>query len=247
MDVTVVTPGGTTPTSPADQFTYLAVPSVSSVSPAAGPLSGGTSVTITGTTLANATEVDFSGVPATSFTVNPDGTITAVSPYLGYAATVDVTVVTAGGQSATSAADQFTYVAAPTLSSIGPSWGNASGGDVVTIYGTNLDGATAVDFGLTAGTILYYSPGMIQAASPAGAAGLIDITVVAPGGTSATSPADQFTYVGAPLAAADSYSVTRDSSLTVAGSGVLTNDMDPQGFSLTAALLAGPLHRDAVV
>ena len=241
VDVTVVTSYGTTAISPADQFTYLAVPSVSSVSPAAGPLSGGTSVTITGTALANATQVDFGGAPATSFTVDSDGTITAVSP-AGAASTVDVTVVTAGGMSATSAADQFTYVAAPTLSGIGPSMGNASGGDIVTITGTNLDGATVVDFGLTTGTILYYSPSMIQAASPAGAAGLIDITVVAPGGTSTTSPADQFTYVGAPAATADSYSVTRGSTLTVAGPGVLANDTDPQGYALTTALLADPLH-----
>ena len=49
------------------------------VDPSSGSVDGGTSVTITGTDLSNATEVDFGGVPA-SFTANADGSITAVSP-----------------------------------------------------------------------------------------------------------------------------------------------------------------------
>ena len=149
VDVTVVALGGTTATSPADRFTYLAAPSVLGISPAAGPLSGGTVVTITGTGLADATEVDFGGFAATNFTFNPeDGTITVASPPdLGYATTEDVTVITAGGTSATSASDQFTYAAVPSVTSIGPTWGSTVGNDVITIYGTDLDGATAVHFG----------------------------------------------------------------------------------------------------
>ncbi len=67
--------------------------------------------------------------------------------------------------------------------------------------------------------------------------------MVAPGGTSATSPADQLTYVAEPMTTADSYTVTADSSLAVAAvSGVLANDTDPQGLPLTATLLADPLY-----
>ena len=56
----------------------------------------------------------FGGVAAASFTVNSDGSITAVTP-AGTAGTVDVTVSAAGGTSATSPADQFTYESSSTL------------------------------------------------------------------------------------------------------------------------------------
>ena len=239
VDVTVVTLGGTTATSPADQFTYLAAPSVVSISPAAGPLSGGTAVTIVGTGLADATAVDFGGMAATSFTVNADGSITAVSPDIGSANTVDVTVVTTGGTSPPSLADLFTFAAQPSVASVSPTLGNTTGGDIVTITGANLDGATMVDFGPTTGTIIFDSPSEIQAVSPAGAVGSVHVSVVAPGGTSPTSSADQFLYVGAPSAMADNYSVNSGSTVTVnVPSGVLANDTDPQGDPLTADLLA---------
>ena len=72
VDVTVTGPGGTTTTSAADQFTYMAAPTVTGISPTAGPLAGGTSVTITGTGFTGATAVDFGTIAATSFTVNSD-------------------------------------------------------------------------------------------------------------------------------------------------------------------------------
>ena len=153
-----------------------------------------------------------------------------------------VTVVTPDGTSTTSAADQFTYVAAPTVSGVDPPVGNASGGDIVTISGTNLDGALAVDFGQNAGSIIYDSPNLIQAVSPAGSSGVIDVTVVAPGGTSPTLPADQFTYVGAPVGIGDEYTVATNAVLSVPAPGVLANDADPQSLPLTATLLAEPAN-----
>jgi len=67
-------------------------------------------VTITGANLTYAFEVDFGATPA-GFTINDDGSITALSPAAAAAGRVDVTVASAGGTSATSAADQFTYAA----------------------------------------------------------------------------------------------------------------------------------------
>jgi autotransporter-associated beta strand protein len=203
VDVTVVTPGGTTATSLADQFTYVAVPSVSAIGPFSGPIAGGTQVTIIGTGLSNATEVDFSdqfGDPAVPGAIlsNTDGQIVVTSPNGGSAGTVDVTVTTIGGTSAISTADQFTYVAAPSVSHISPSFGFRSGGDLVTITGANLDNATAVDFGQNAGTIVDETATQIDVSSPAGAAGVVDLTVVTPGGTSAPSAQDKFTYIVPP-------------------------------------------------
>jgi autotransporter-associated beta strand protein len=240
VDITLVGPAGTSQVSAADQFTYLAAPSVTSISPAAGPEAGGTAVTIAGTDLSSATQVDFNGSAATSFTVNPDGSITVASPNLGITGAVDVTVLTPSGTSPISPADEFTYDAAPTVTGVSPSWGSTNGA-TVTITGTDLEDVTSVFFGGNAGSITDYSPGQIEAVAPAGSPGLVNVTVVTPGGTSAISPADQFTYIGAPAAATDSYSVALDSTRTVSGPGVLANDTDPQGLPLTATLLAEPL------
>ena len=92
-------------------FTYVAPPSVSSVSPSSGNESGGTAVTITGNNFANATAVHFGGAGAASFTVISPTSIDATSP--PGSGKIDITVLTAGGASATSAADAFTYFASP--------------------------------------------------------------------------------------------------------------------------------------
>jgi len=192
VNVTVVTPNGTSATSPADQFSYSAAPAVTGVSPTAGPLAGGTTVTITGSGFTGATAVDFGGVAAGSFTVNSATQITATSP--AGTGTVDVTVVTPNGTSATSPADQFSYSAAPAVTGVSPMLGPLAGGTTVTITGSGFTGATAVDFGsVAAGSFTVNSATQITATSPAGT-GTVDVTVVTPNGTSATSAADQFTY-----------------------------------------------------
>ncbi len=85
-------------------------PSVTAISPTSGPTAGGTSVTITGTSFASGTTVEFGSTAATAVTVNSSTSITATSPAES-AGTVNVTVTTTGGTSATSSADQFTYMA----------------------------------------------------------------------------------------------------------------------------------------
>ena len=86
----------------------------------------------------------FAGVAATI----PSDTATkivVVSP-AGAKGTVDVTVTTAGGTSATTLADRFTYYVwpTPTVTALDPTTGSTAGGTTVTITGTNLTGATAV-------------------------------------------------------------------------------------------------------
>jgi hypothetical protein len=56
------------------------VPNVSSCTPSTGPAAGGTTVIITGTGLTDVTSVQFGSVTATSFTVDSDTQITAVTP-----------------------------------------------------------------------------------------------------------------------------------------------------------------------
>jgi hypothetical protein len=92
----------------ADQFTFIAPPTVTAVSPTTGPTTGGTVVTLTGAAFTGATAVRFGSTAATAFAVSSDGTVVAVAPAES-TGTVDVTAVSAGGTSATSSADRFTY------------------------------------------------------------------------------------------------------------------------------------------
>ena len=51
VDVTVTTAGGTSAINGNDHYTYAGTPTVAGLAPNAGPLGGGTTVTITGTNL----------------------------------------------------------------------------------------------------------------------------------------------------------------------------------------------------
>jgi hypothetical protein len=201
-------------------FTYFAQPTVGGISPTSGPATGGTTVTITGTGLSGARDIDFGSHDATSFTVNSGTSITATSP--GGSGTVDVTVRTPGGTSATSAADKFTYVVAtPTVTAVVPGSGPASGGTVVRIVGTGFGPGATVDFGtVPAATVVWArSSRVLTAISPAGS-GTVDVTVTTSGGTSATSTADRFTYVARPTVTGISpKSGTAGTTVTITGTG----------------------------
>jgi hypothetical protein len=198
VDVTVITTAGTSATGPLDQFTYGTAPVVGGVAPANGPASGGTSVTISGSGFTGATALSIGGTPVTSFIVVNDSTITFITPPHS-AGVTDVKVTTpSGGTSVVSAADNFTFVGAPAVGTVSPSVGAAAGGTAITIRGTGFTGVTAVRFGNTSTTnFTVVDDNTITMTTPAHAAGLIDITLVGPGGTSATSTADQFTYAAA--------------------------------------------------
>ena len=112
---------------------------------------------------------------------------------------MNVTVTTPNGTSAVNApSDQFTYnaPALPTVTGVSPTNGPAAGGTSVTVSGTNLTGATAVDFGTAnPGTsITADTATSLTVTSPAGT-GTVNVTVTTPNGTSAVNaPSDQYTY-----------------------------------------------------
>ena len=197
--VTVESSGGGSELNGELVFTYVPRPAVASVAPDSGPPAGGTAVTITGAALAGASAVDFGSRPATSYTVESPNAIRAVAPS-STSGTVDVTVTTAGGQSATVAGDHYTYVPVgppPSINRVTPRKGPASGGTQVRINGMNLAGATAVDFGaMPAANFTVHSARFITAESPAGTTGAVAVSVVTPSGQSSTTvaPNDLFKY-----------------------------------------------------
>ncbi len=105
--------------------------------------------------------------------------------------------------SGTAHGSQLRFTAAPPMpavTKVSPASGTTAGGTFVTIIGTSLEGATSVHFGAASATITTNTATEITAESPAHAGGQVDVTVTTPGGTSATSEADHYIYVGVPEA-----------------------------------------------
>jgi IPT/TIG domain len=191
VDVRVTNPTGQSLALPLDLFTYVAAPSIVTVLPGDGPTTGGTTVALAGTGFTGATAVTFGGVPGTDLAVSSDLTLTVTTPAHA-AGAVPVVVVGPGGSSAPST---FTYDPAPAVTSVVANTGTTDGGDLVTVNGSGFTGATAVRFDGVAGTPVLVLPTSILVTTPAHAAGVVDVTVESPNGTSAIVPGDQFTYV----------------------------------------------------
>jgi len=191
----VTAPGGTSAASAPDRFTYTgARPKITHITPAFGPTAGGTLVHVSGTGFTGATKVVFGGAAAPSFTELSSTQLTAVSPAVA-PGVHNIYVITPGGTSASVWADLFTYVARPVVTHISPSSGPHAGGTTVTITGTGFTGATKVLFSGTAAThVTVVSSTKITARSPAESAGVRNVLVITPGGTSAVVSADRFTY-----------------------------------------------------
>jgi len=86
---------------------------------------------------------------------------------------------------------------APQIVQVVPIIGQGAGGIRVVITGRNFLDATAVHFGsvATTGITVNRNGTKIVTFAPAEAAGMVDVTVTAIGGTSSPTPADQFTYL----------------------------------------------------
>ncbi|WP_181804146.1 IPT/TIG domain-containing protein [Streptomyces shenzhenensis] len=188
MNVTVTTPGGVSNPLP---YTYVAAPVVFDVEPHFGPDAGGNDVVISGSNLTLTTAVDFGPNPATAFTVDSDNQVTATAP--AGTGTVVVTVTTPGGTSTVTPGDPYyTYLGTPVITSLTPDTGSTSGGDSITIIGSNLTFTDAVTFGGDPGPFTVVSDTIVVATAPAHAAGSVSVQVHTPAGNSNALP---FTYV----------------------------------------------------
>ncbi|MFF7234703.1 Ig-like domain repeat protein, partial [Streptomyces sioyaensis] len=143
------------------------------------------SVTFTGPGgLSETVTLDATGEACFTSTTLTSGTVTAVyTPDASCFATSTGTVA-------------VTVTAAPVLVSISPSAGPVSGTSSVTLSGTNLTGVTGVTIGGQAGiNVQVLSDTEITFDAPAHAAGMVQVTVTNPCGTSNTQ---NFTYQGPP-------------------------------------------------
>lgn len=105
-----------------------------------------------------------------------------------------MTVTTAAGTSITSPADDYQYTVHPTVTSLSPSTGPSSGGNVVTIKGKNLSFVRAVYFGRTAASIEpNFADTQIQVVVPKGS-GTVAVTLISSCATPAKTNAGSYTY-----------------------------------------------------
>lgn len=192
----------------------LPAATITAVTPASGSPSGGTAVTITGTTFVlGGSDVFFGGKPATNVVVVSPTSITCKTPAGVFGAQVDVAIRTPGGVSAPAPAAKFSYLDPPTVTKVDKNRGPAAGGGEVVITGTNFvagngpDGKpnTTVKFGGVAATAVLVggTPNSLTCTVPAAGADLtVDVVVTNKAGSSTPSAASKYTYVPKPVVTA---------------------------------------------
>jgi large repetitive protein len=173
--ITVRTPTGFASSANTFTSTETPPPLITGFTPSNGPV--GTRVTITGTNFTGTTAVKFNGQNA-EFTVGFFGATIAVFVPAG-ATTGLISLESPEGPAVS--ATVFTVTAAPsaTLTGFSPNYGQA--GQLVTISGTHLEGATSVLFNGITAPFNVFGSSTIFATLPAGVS-TGPITVFTPGG-----------------------------------------------------------------
>jgi len=143
--MSVTTPGGSINSS--GSFTVILPPLISSISPTTAAT--GTTLTISGSNLANATSINFNSTVVTTLISNTDTQIQVVVPGSLSAGAVNVSVVTAAG---TSNNKTLTIIPAPVVTDLKPNVSYA--GFPIMIRGSNLAGTIGVKIGSTDATIM---------------------------------------------------------------------------------------------
>jgi hypothetical protein len=195
-------------------------PSVTSISPQRGPISGGTQVTITGQNLTEVSYVLF-GPDRARFTTHSSTSLTAVAPKHP-AGVASIRVVTKHGSSALVASARYTWIA-PTVTNVSPNAGPISGGTTVLISGTGLTDVKYVVFGSHRARSVTEltdqdlpSGSAITAIAPAHVAGRTNIRVITRhGATAVVGNLGRYTYVAAPRALRVSVAKTIDTNTLI--------------------------------
>jgi len=150
VDVTVETSGGSVkrPGGYAYGSNASTLPTISGVTPSAGAANCRNTIKVSGTNLAETTEVRV-GASVATIIATTSTTVTAITP--PGSGTVDVSITTPNGSTTRTRAYVYGTSGAsaskPSISSISPAYGGTWGGYEVEITGTNLNRVTSVAFG----------------------------------------------------------------------------------------------------
>jgi MBG domain (YGX type)/IPT/TIG domain/PKD domain len=168
-------------------------PKVASLSPAVGPLAGGTRVVIKGLWLEDVKQVQF-GPHDARFKMVSAKQVVAWSP--AGAGSVALVLKTSAGTSDPAKGDQhddFSYLARSQVLRLSPANGPASGGTAVVIRGKGFEDVARVTFGSRTVHFKVVSAEEIMARSPQ-ETGIVAVVVTTPGGPSAKDDPDRFTF-----------------------------------------------------
>lgn len=224
------------------------VPVVTSVSPGQVDQGDTLTLTIAGNNFTETTGITFGdGVFVEDFSIDSSTQISANVTVATEAVTGprDVAVTNSHG---TGILARGITIPHAQLSAVAPGSGYPGQTLSVSISGTNLGGAIAVDFGsgIAVTDFIIHSPSQINAnisIDASASARTRDVTVTTPG--SVTSLLEVFTVSSdnsPPIAADDYYEINEDETLNVTAPGVLGNDSDADGDAMTSCLLEGPGH-----
>ncbi|MEW5848702.1 MAG: IPT/TIG domain-containing protein [Myxococcota bacterium] len=246
VDVRVVSPDGQASTLSAG-FEYVAPPSVTSLTPATGPSTGGTVLVLTGAELQDGVRVTVGGVDAAVDRAD-DGTLVVTMPP-GTAGNATVVVINPDGQQ--SGGVTFTYVnpaslgQAPTLTSINPSKGPDVGGTYMAFYGTGfVNNATLIVGPRPLGNARVVDAGRATGVTAPGVAGpALRVAITNPDGQSAVLPA-AFTYLtpDALPPAPQAFNVTPNSGSIFGGD---TATVSGQAFTAGSFVLIDGVPQDS--
>jgi len=241
-------------------YRWLDTSTVTGILPNRGPMSGGQTVTITGTNLSSAgTTVLINGLAAGSISVAPNGlSLTCVTPaHAPGAVAIDVSVAVAVfGIASAGSPLTYTYVPPPTISAILPSRGPIAGGQIVTITGTNFEPGTETHVVFAGGTPLnatYVNATTVTVATPAHTAGVVTVGVSTFTPPQSSAGTVNYTYVD-PAASVDlaltlaastttpvingnvTFTIQVSNSPANNATGIFVTDLLPAGLTFVSSL-----------
>jgi len=172
-------------------FVYRAPFEVLEVTPASGPVSGNTRITVRGTGLSPGVELLVGVLPAEDVRVIDTRTILARTPP-GSAGPADVVAV--HGERRAVAEGAFTYGDSLRLLAVEPSEGAMAGGTFVTLLGTGFVPGSRLTFGgVPSEDVRVLNGATVHAYTPSGTPGSVDVVLTTPTGESWTLE-DGFAY-----------------------------------------------------
>jgi len=226
-------------------FEYIPPPSITGVSPAQGPTSGGAFITLDGAAFQSGAQVRVAGALASGITVVDPATITCVTPPAsgGAAGKVDLVVTNPDGQSALSAS-AYEYLQPSAVSS--PLVATAVAGSSFTYQITGTQNPTSYGAaGLPNGLSLDSVTGKISGTTNALGTFQITLSVTNRGGTGAATltltVVAQYPIITSPLAITGASGQAL--SYTISATGITPIAFSaqplPAGLSLNGAMISG--------
>jgi uncharacterized repeat protein (TIGR02543 family) len=171
-------------------------PTASSLTVATGQLAGGQASVLLGSGLTGTTGITVGGASATNLNVISDTSVAFTTPSSGTVGAKDVIVTTPNGNATLTGG--FTYLSAPTISSVQVTSGSRSGGYPNKLIGTNLTGASEVKVGGIAAVFTVESSTSIAFTTPSSSiSGAVNVFVKTNSGEATRS--NGFAYLGLPL------------------------------------------------